>query len=334
MSLVCLFFSFTSQAFAGDSDPNAPDTKLPSRITYQLSEDGFGSHLMSYIHAKWISYTNKIPLLYKPFPYANQLKLHEEEQRYDESRKKTWEQAVTIKQENEVHYMDPSKTLYIVPFFKEPVGENLYRKDPARFEIDWNDQNFKKILQEACTPLKSVDTLKIPKGHISVAVHVRRMQGTETTALRKEIMLKFPSEAYYMKQIQRIYKTFQGMPLFVYVFTNAPNPGELVNLFERELKLPNVIYACRPSGNHAKSGVLEDFINMSKFDCLIRPESSLSIAAEAIGNHKIVIKPISAIWNPNFQCAAIQKIHVKVNNQKPKKKDKEKKESKWTITAG
>ena len=37
---------------------------------------------------------------------------------------------------------------------------------------------------------------------------------------------------------------------------------------------------------------MEDFFAMTKFDCLIRPESLYSIYAERLGNHEVIIYPI------------------------------------------
>ena len=42
-------------------------------ITYELSDGRFGDNLLSYLHAKWISHEKKIPLLYKPFTFSNEL---------------------------------------------------------------------------------------------------------------------------------------------------------------------------------------------------------------------------------------------------------------------
>ena len=44
-----------------------------SAVTYEFSNGRFGDNLLTYFHAKWISYQAGIPLLYKPFPYAEQL---------------------------------------------------------------------------------------------------------------------------------------------------------------------------------------------------------------------------------------------------------------------
>jgi len=42
--------------------------------------------------------------------------------------------------------------------------------------------------------------------------------------------------------------------------------------------------------------VVEDFYNMSCFDCLIRPASHFFLAAQLLGNHKIIIYPKHWKW--------------------------------------
>jgi hypothetical protein len=42
---------------------------------------------------------------------------------------------------------------------------------------------------------------------------------------------------------------------------------------------------------NSSNPTLRDFFSMAQFDCLIRSESHYSIAAQLIGNHKLVISP-------------------------------------------
>jgi len=46
-----------------------------SMITYGLSGSRFGDGLISYMHAKWLSFKYDIPLLYTPFPQSDYLRL-------------------------------------------------------------------------------------------------------------------------------------------------------------------------------------------------------------------------------------------------------------------
>src|SRR5665213_983093 len=64
-------------------------------VTYEFSGGRLGDNLLSYLHAKWISYRHQIPLLYKPFKYSDKLMLDTNEIRFDLSTKK-FEQVVHL----------------------------------------------------------------------------------------------------------------------------------------------------------------------------------------------------------------------------------------------
>ncbi len=57
-----------------------------SAIAYGLNAKRFGDKLISYCHAKWISYKHNIPLLYRPFTRSDKLILHTKYALYDESK--------------------------------------------------------------------------------------------------------------------------------------------------------------------------------------------------------------------------------------------------------
>lgn len=310
ISALFVFLAFHTTARADSKDP---DDKLPSRITYALSDGGFGSNLLAYMHAKWVSYSTKIPLLYKPFPFANLLKMHKEEERFVASHRKRLEKTIVVQKESDVVFMEPLPILYVVPFYKEPMTEFTQRKDPLRCDVNWADPDFKKILKKMCTPEEALEEINIPKGRISVAVHVRRRQGEETVEQVRNMPLKYLSDNYYIAQIQRLYKHFHGMPLYVYIFTNDPQPALVVKKFKEALNLPKITFGCRKvADKQPKMLVLDDFIGITHFECLIRPESSFSLAAELISDHRMVISPVLGHWDNEKNEAIIDKVHIKV----------------------
>ena len=79
--------------------------------------------------------------------------------------------------------------------------------------------------------------------------------------------------------------------MYVYLFTDDLHPLEIKKKFENEIDAPNIVFDCRKKNNNPESNVLEDFFALGQFDCLIRPESNFSIAAEKIAEHKVVIYP-------------------------------------------
>ncbi len=110
--------------------------------------------------------------------------------------------------------------------------------------------------------------------------------------------LKHPPDQYYIDQIKAIAALFK-LPLFVYIFTDDQHPENIVAQYKKALNNDNIIFACRPEENNHYSNVLTDLYAMSKFDCLIRAYSSFSQMSQLIGNHKLVISPIYAVWNEN-----------------------------------
>src|SRR5688572_24493836 len=71
-SLLFCVFSFQVSSSAGPV------------ISQGLDGSRVGDQLISYMHAKWISYKTGFPLFYKPFPYSDQLVLHYKEKRLDQ----------------------------------------------------------------------------------------------------------------------------------------------------------------------------------------------------------------------------------------------------------
>lgn len=75
-SLFLLFFSLSVLSMEGKTVEDIKQlSPQASAITYELNGGRFGDNLLSYSRAKWLSYIYGIPVLYFPFPYADQLAL-------------------------------------------------------------------------------------------------------------------------------------------------------------------------------------------------------------------------------------------------------------------
>jgi len=107
---------------------------------------------------------------------------------------------------------------------------------------------------------------------------------------------KFPPEQYYVNQIKGISKLFNNVPLFVYIFTDDRSPSRLVDRIKKAVNKNNITFSCRNRGNTHDAHVVEDFYNMARFDCLIRSGSNFGLAAQLLGNHKVVIYPKHWQW--------------------------------------
>ena len=295
----------TGGLFADSKEEKAAMQKLPSRITYEVQGQNFGKNLISYMHAKWISYSNKIPLLIKPFPYSNQLALYASEKKLNDQG--VWNSTLTIDDENDVIYMDPAKTLYIVPYFQEIDPE--YQETPIPyFSVNWKDKEFMNQIREMIKPTSGFTPFKLPKGRVTVAVHVKRKANGDTSDDSEMALLKYPPDEFYINQIKRLSEKFKSRPMYVYIFTNHRNPGVIGKAFQEAANAPHITFDWRRTGNHQKGNIVDDFFNMSRFSCLIRPQSNFSIAAELCGSFSLVIKPVKARWSPGKNKYVISQI--------------------------
>ncbi len=264
-----------------------------SAVTYSLSGGRFGDNLIAYSHAKWISYRHNIPLLYKPFEYSDALLLHKEEKKWSAQTARKYKKNIKLKHKD-FSIDRKANILYEVPYFPESTLEPENRDYPVLFEVNWNDQNFLKIIRKLISPRHSLQSPLTPKRSIpiiSVAVHVRKGTGIDSPELPKICPFKSPPDSYYIEQINKIAEIFHNKVIYVYIFTDHPNPLEIRDTFRQEVNKQNVIFACRETKNFHNVNVVEDFFALTKFDCLIRSDSNFSLMACKLVDYKIHIAP-------------------------------------------
>ncbi|NDD99187.1 hypothetical protein EB008_02690 [bacterium] len=129
----------------------------------------FGDNLLSYLHAKWISYKYNMLLLYKPFPYSDELALSELETKindyyYDHEinifkRKMVCDSNLRYFRPSDLLKKNPSGSiLYVVPYFPEGGCKRTWffngSKKWSYFDVDWKDQIFRSIALEMLRPIK------------------------------------------------------------------------------------------------------------------------------------------------------------------------------------
>lgn len=267
-------------------------------ITYALDRGRFGDQLVNYMKALWISWKYGLPILYRPFDYSDQLSLssfHAKVFNGDtlklfskkvefihsiEKAKKAFEQFEKI---------DPSdEQLLCIISFLTPLDEKWE-------DEKWDDFGFRKLLQEQIKPKNQVPSLHLPKDRITVALHVRTGRGYDLQLNIDNMPTKFPSDTFYLNGLKQIADHFHGKPLYVYIFTDDPDPREIKNRLEEEWKDWEVengaVFDCRLIENRHDLHVLEDFFSMMEFDCLIRPDSNFTRCIAAISAPLIEVKP-------------------------------------------
>jgi hypothetical protein len=277
-----------------------------SAITWQANGGRLGDNFKSYCNAKWISLKYNIPLLYKPFPYSQDLLMADYETQYTPEQTSSFARTIHLIKGTDTLQKDKGDTLYV-----------CYWK--TNIVIDWNDKDFVAEVKKTIAPRYEIQTITLPENVISVAAHVRH-GGTfaaDTSEEKERCPLRFVPEEFFVQQIDRIAHMFPEEKLYVFIFTDHPEPSILVKQFEQALDNPRIILDCRKENNHHNKNVLEDFFSMMQFDCLIRPGSHFTRFVQRLGNNKLVIYPESLKEIDGVKIIATIKIKKRKNSNEP-----------------
>jgi hypothetical protein len=276
----CLFFS-TVLLFGGGK--KAPKVA----ITYGFSGGRLGDNLIAYMHAKWLSYKYAIPLVYRPFNYAEQFAFSSEEMAMESFAKKYVK--VRLINEKQLSVKPKKKTLYVVPYFPESSYENKQGEWKCRYTVDWEDKRFLSLLRQALRAKKTLRLSSLPEDTITVTMHVRR--GGSYEAFNEGFPAKFPRDEFYIQGLERLYEVLGEQPLYVYIFTDDQQPEYIAQKFTKEFEGKNIQFAYRNEKNDHSCNVLEDFFAMMQFDCLIRSDSNFSLCTSKIKKFLVEIAP-------------------------------------------
>lgn len=285
----------------------------PAAVTYTQNPSGrFGDQLLAFSHALWFSYLMDLPLVYKHFIYSDMLALD------DDSRLiKSWEYIP-----NKHHilrsaddYLDLFNNLYssthtderlfVVPMYADSYYLFDGRPQPQFTEVNWKDPEFLSLLRSYIKPKKPLKTLKVPKDIPTVALHYRTGINFDKPNWQNKFPLKGPPDSFYVDALSHLSKIIDGR-IYVYIFTDHPNPEEAKKTFRSYFPDPRIEFDCR-KGLHAQDmNVLEDFFSLGEFDCLIRPESNFSILASILFPYKITITPHHHYFDDNNEIVVDQ----------------------------
>lgn len=130
--------------------------------------------------------------------------------------------------------------------------------------------------------------------------------------------LRFPPDQFYLDQLITLAQTVPHKKIHVYLFTDALDPKGLADYYAEKLAYYSNITISTPSvgehkpiNRHAVAGMVIDYRNdnqyntqllselwcMAQCDILIRPSSGVSLIAEIIGDHHMVITPVKYYWD-------------------------------------
>lgn len=301
-----------------------------SCVTYKLAGGRFGDQVWNYYKAKKIAATylkadksGKVPFLYKPFIYSDKLVMHHKETMYTKAEARRYGKAVQLKDNftQEMINNDNGK-LYVSSYFLNVPGWDECSFDCA------DDPILRQELREMVAPIVPIKKMKLPKGFITVAVHVRRGSGQDSPLFSEEgnpsvldpsrqdyLDVGFPEKApslnFYVDQLRKLCELLNNHKMYVYIFTDDKNPRELMSKMNSALGAPNIEFDCRKDNDTSKDNLLEDFFYMTQFDCLIRPDSNFSKCTEVLADYKIVIYLKRAHWADGQ--AIIDEVGIKIN---------------------
>lgn len=270
--------------------------------------------MLTYLHAKWIAYHYDIPLLYKFFPYSDQLILSDIEQCYKDSELQKRFLNVKVLSPNDPLCIDRnSSTLYVVPYFPDCLQEIEQPTTSCYyFPVAWDDEGFKNELHKYVRPKYQLPMLKKVDNAIIVAVHVRKggcgvdwplsqdfPEGLNTPGyhfLGYHYPLLVPPDSYYIEAIRYLACFFNDQQVCFCILSDAQYVDKMTDRYRKAVDLPNATFVCRTSGNNHDHNVLEDFFFITQCDCLIRSESTYAFAASRLGDYLIQISPAHHHW--------------------------------------
>lgn len=295
--LTLLFSVFGTSAIAVEAKTSG------AAVTYALSDTRFGDNLLSLSHGAWFAYLLELPLLYRPFPYSEQLALHYHPFLIKEKQFSMTTQMTLFSRKDHLkffHLLNTDKPLegmlFEIAYYPEtPTLFTPQEYDDASMrgqftQVNWDDAKFLQLLRSLIKPIKVMSKPKLPKDRTTVAFHYRTGIGYDHPRMKLRFPLKFPPDDYYVEALNYLYKAL-GKPLYVYIFTDHPDPTEPLKKFSSIFRNYNIIFDCRKEDNHHTENVLEDFFAMESYDCLIRGESNFSLMASLIFPFKAVISP-------------------------------------------
>ena len=218
-------------------------------ISYELTGGRFGDNLVAYLHAKWLSYQYQLPLLCVPFQYSDKLCLSDYE-KFNDSLDLS-RQPFIAKDTFHTFNSSSKATLWILkPFpecfyeFIDPQLQANAFKNLKFFCVDWQDETFLSEIKKCLKPINPLYKFELSHEFINVALHVRKICSSPFDGLpvRDYFPLKFPNDDYYLNQLKWLTKFYPDKNLFVFIFTDDPNPAAIAQSYQEKLQNPRIFF--------------------------------------------------------------------------------------------
>lgn len=271
---------------------------------------------LTFGHAAWFAYSLKLPLLYQPFPYSDQLQLDRDPTLL--SLAPQCNETITLDSVSDyLQFYQRLNTegtidnaLIVVPFYPESpyLFEGQLRK-PQFSQVNWKDPQFKAQMRRWFSPKEPFPKLDLPQDKVLVALHYRTGEVYDKKDWKLRFPLKAPPDQYYIDALNQLL-AIEKRPLYIYIFTDSLNPQATKQKFEELFPDHRIEFGCRESSR--ENAVLEDFFALEQFECLIRPESHFSMAAEYLFSYRIILSPVRFHWI-NEHAIAVDQIQLEFN---------------------
>lgn len=262
--------------------PLSLNTPNVSAITYNFTGGRFGDNLLSYLKGKYASLQFGIPLLFKPFEFSDQFAFSKLETNISSEMRNKFTNHVTYKKSLDFDDLQndsrTNSTLYSLPW------DDYY-------EADWDNVDFLTKVQPFVRLQKEFPQWNLPKDRISVALHVRTGEGFDCKWDVTGNPTKFLEESFYIEALKKVQEYYKNGPLYVYLFTDDPNPNRILETYKTHFSQSNLVFDCRKEENAHNLNILEDWSALLQFQVLIRPDSSFSYTAEILGKNHISLFP-------------------------------------------
>jgi hypothetical protein len=259
-----------------------------SAVTFKLGGARFGDQAFGCSQAFWLHYRYGLPLLFTPFQYSDQLKIHHLYPHCADVISKEFKRTLYVKSP-EPRY-DGNAILYTT-IYEHPI------------DVDWSDRDFVEQYRAVFSPYNdNWPYIEVPQDHHSIAMHIRCGGGYPWDKRNYwSRPLQFPSLGYYVQALQLLLRHLDG-PCYVRIFTDDPNPKSFVKEIRKQLSpfdRSRVKIAYRKDGNRHNAHVLNDFFDMMQFKYLIRTVSRFSLFVELLGSCSVSMYPAGAIRKKN-----------------------------------
>lgn len=278
-------------------------------VTYGFSGGRFGDNLTSYLHAKWIAFYYKIPLVYIPFAYSSELMMDEKES--------SEPQFIGFNKFLMTDFSQPSfdisSTLYVCPYFWE-LDQEINNLPSFYFKVDWKNKEYRRIVREMISLKRTLQLVHPPEEMVSIAIHVREGGGFDDPKYPLYDPPKCPPIHFYIDSLLQVLELLKGKQIYCHIFTDAREPKVILDTIQQMIPSDTrIIFTCRENNNCHNANVLEDFFSLFNFDILIRPQSNFSIVPSLIHDYAIICCPIS--YSIDNQIVKIEEIKISIDDE-------------------